>query len=502
MLVGLTLACLLVAAVAAEAQVDLSEYRTATYGTPDYYCDPTRSLASSGTGTIGDSWNMSQCETEPVAGDVVGIKAGVSVDLPAPNNDNIPAFNPASSGSGAANANRIIYVTQYPAISLSNVETNANRTEFRHAGVAPGISGGVGTGDGGPMLGAYQRNYITYDGFYIDMAEAYMSEDSGVIRAEQSTGITFRNFVIKGAALTVASNPIIYRPQDALDTILSNFRAYDFTNDGTGSATPQDALFSDQYGDRNFLIEHGEIYNTERGIFLKGTAPGPDFNYGTIQYMVVHDVQRCFQFNDLEASNATLLQHSLCYNVAQDSLGDGGIVISSETTAARNLTIDHVTVAKVDSDSINTNGCIITRNNGLGSAVVITNNVCDNDSGANGHQVALLTQLPATLNYNCYTKNGGTESYVFNGTQYNTFAGWQGAISGRDANSLEVASVGFANRAGNDYNITSGSCLTGSSTGGEMGAYSTAETLGPITADAGGGSTGPTNFRIRARGER
>lgn len=486
-------------ATTAQAQVDLSEYRTATYGAPDYYCDPTRSLASSGTGTLGDSWNMSQCETNPVAGDVVGIKAGVSVDLPAPASDNIPAFNPTNSGSGSANANRIIYVTQYPAISLSSVATNGNRTEFRHAGVAPGISGGVGTGDGGPMLGAYQRNYITYDGFYIDMAEAYMSEDSGVIRAEQSTGITFRNFVIKGAALTVASNPIIYRPQDALDTILSNFRAYDFTNDGTGSATPQAALFSDQYGDRNFLIEHGEIYNTQRGIFLKGTAPGPDFNYGTIQYMVVHDVRMCYQFNDLDASNTTTLQHSLCYNVAQDSLGDAGIVMSSETTAARNITIDHVTVAKVNASSINTSGCIITRNNGIGSAVSITNNVCDNDNGANGHEVQLGATLPATLNYNCYTKNGGTDSYVYSGTQYNTFAEWQGAISGRDANSLEVASVGFADRAGDDYNITSGSCLTGSSTGGEIGAYSTSETLGPITTETGSSPTGPTLLRIRGK---
>lgn len=465
--------------------VDLSEYRTATYGTPDYYCDPTRSLASNGTGTSGDSWNMSQCMTEPVAGDVVGIKAGISVDLPAPNDDNLSAFRPSNSGTGDAVSQRIVFVTQWPAIALNSVETNSLRTEFRHAGSAPGISGGVGTGTGGPMIGTYQVNYITFDGFYIDMAEAYISEDSGVIRPEQAIGIRFKNFVIKGAALTVASNPIIYRPQDAVDTILSNFRAYDFTNDGTGSATPQAALFSDQYGDQNVLIEHGEIYNTQRGIFLKGSgfsSLGDQLNYGTIRYMKVHDVRSCYQFNALSTTQTTTLQYSLCYNVAQEGAGDGCIVLSSETTPARNLTIDHVTCAKVDAAGINTNGALITRTNGIGSAVNITNLALDNDNGAFGHEVSLTTQLPATLNYNCYTKNGGTESYVYNSTQYNTFASWQGAISGRDANSNEVASIGFADRTNNDFNITSGTCATSSSTSGQVGAYATSETIGPITS--------------------
>ena len=93
--------------------------------------------------------------------------------------------------------------------------------------------------------------------------------------------------VIKGARVTVASNPVLYRPNDCQDTVLSNFRAYDFVNDPTGSATPQGALFSDQYGDRNVLIEHFEIRNTGLGPFFKGTAEGR-FNYGTVQIGRAH----------------------------------------------------------------------------------------------------------------------------------------------------------------------------------------------------------------------
>ena len=473
------------ASVSQGGSEDYSEYRTATYGAPTHYADPARSLASNGAGTLGDPWNLSQAMANAVAGNVVGIMAGVSVQMAAPNNDNIAAFSPAHSG---ASGNRIVFVTQWPAVALSNVSTNSLRTEFRHAGSAPGISGGVGTGTGGPMLGAYQQNYITYDGFYIDMATAYLSEDSGVIRPEQCTDITFCNFVIKGAALTVASNPIIYRPQDAVRTILRNFRAYDFTNDPTGSATPQAALFSDQYGDQDFLIEHFEIWNTQRGIFIKGSgfsSLGDQLNYGTIRYGIVHDVRSAYQFNALHTSNPSELHHCLAYNIAQEGLGDGAIVFSGETTPGRNITVHHCTTAKVDAASLNTNGNFISRNNGYASgsnSVHIRDCVIDNDNGSRGHSFDVQgANLPQSLDYMYYTKNGATPSYVFNGTQYNTFTSWKTNISGRDANSSENASHPFTDRTNNDFTIASGhAALTASSTGGELGCYEGGVTVGVL----------------------
>jgi len=72
------------------AALDLSDYRQNTYGPPNHYCNPTRPLSSNGTGTLADPWNMSQCATQPVAGDVVGILPGVSVDLPTTNSAAFP----------------------------------------------------------------------------------------------------------------------------------------------------------------------------------------------------------------------------------------------------------------------------------------------------------------------------------------------------------------------------------------------------------------------------
>lgn len=475
---------------------DPSEYRQNTYGPPNHYCDPARSLTSTGAGTLGDPWNMSQCATQPVAGDVVGVLPGVSVRLPTTNNDNIPAFNPSNSGTVDR---RIVYVTKHAAVALTGVETNPLRTELRHDGSAPYISNGVGAGTGAPMYGSYQRNYITFDGFYVDMAQAYMKEDSGVIRPDTTIGIHFKNFVIKGATLNVASNAVVYRPHDARDTVLSNFRVYDFTNIPTGSNTPQAALFSDQYGDQNFLIEHFEIRNTQRGIFLKGSAgAGNNLNYGTIRYGIVSNVSSCYQFNALSTTNLTTVEYSLCYSTAQG----GGVVLSSETTPARNLRIDHVTIARVDAASMNTEGGIITRGRGIAENVSITNSIVDGDNGPFGHAVSLGSTLPTTLNYNGYYKNGGSISYVFNGTQYNSFTSWRAAIGGLDTNTLVFSSSPFVNRSGGDFRIVAGhAAKTASSTGGELGAYGGSRVPGVDTTGSGSSDQTPpsipTGLQIR-----
>lgn len=471
--------------------LDTSDYRQNTYGPPNRYCNPTRPLSSNGTGTLADPWNMAQCANNAVAGDVVGILPGVSVDLPTTRSGRIPAFNPANSGTPDR---RIVYVTKYPAVMLPSVETNSNRTEFRHDGGAPYIINGIGAGTGCPMIGTNSRNYVTFDGFYINMAEAYMSEDSGVLRVENAIGVHFKNFVIKGATLTVASNPVIYRPNNARDTVLSNFRAYDFINNPTGSATPQAALFSDQYGDQNVLIEHFEIRNTQRGIFFKGTANSATvFNYGTVRYGIVSNVSSCFQFNDLDANNLTTLEYNLCYDV---NFG-AGIVLSSETSPARNILIHHNTVARVNSADMNTQGGIFTRARGIsGQNVVIRDNLVDINAGQYGHAVAFAetSTLPNALNFNAYTKNGANQSWAFNMVQYNSISAWRSATN-RDLNSVVMSSAGFVNRAAADFRLTPGSpAKAASSTGGEIGAYATNQIIGVDTA---GLPPAPTGLRIQ-----
>lgn len=482
---------------------DPSEYRQNTYGPPTRYCDPTKALNVSGAGTLSNPWNLSQCAALPVAGDVVGILPGESVILPASGSHRIPAFQPANSGTVN---NRIVYVTKYAAIALPNVATNPNRTELRHNGTAPQVSsdGQRELGTGCPIIGAYFMNYITYDGFYMDMAHAYPATDSGVIRVEYATGTHFRNFEIKGTRTNMQSNPIIYRPQYAVDTVLSNFRAYDFSNDTTGSAVPQKALFSDQYGDRNFLIEKFEIRNTERGIFLKGSAMDPGGvarnNYGTIRLGIVSQVTSCYQFNALDSVNTTTLEYSICHDVNEGS----GITLSSETSPAINLLIHHNTVTRTNSNNINSNGGIYSRSNGISPTnVVIRDNLIDLDNGPFGNTVdfGAITGLPTSMNYNAYYKNGANVGWSWNGVQYNSLANWRTG-TGREANSRVLSSSPFVNRAGLDFKIVAGhEAKTASSSGGEVGAHASGVAPGVDVITGPGGSTPsrprqPTNLRM------
>lgn len=454
---------------------DSSEYRQNTYGAPTHYCNPTRALNDSGTGTLANPWNIIQCMQLAVAGNVVGIMPGIA-NIPTTNNGRFPAFRPTNSGT---ETNRIIFVTKFAAVALSNVEANANRTEIRHDGTRARATGDTEVGTGCPAFGSYFSNYVTFDGFYVDMATAQPKTDSGVIRAEFTTGIHFKNFEIKGTMTNLQSNPVIYRPQGSRDTILSNFRAYDFSNDTSGSNVPQQALFSDQYGDENVLMEHFEIRNTQRGIFFKGSSMAA-LNYGTIRYGVVSNVSSCYQFNALDSnpSHMTYVHNNICHDLTYG----GGIRLSSETVGARNIMIYNNTIAKGNSAINNFEGCIMTRASGIATNVTIRDNLCDMDNGPFGHGVAFgeNNTLPDILNYNAYYKNGSNITFAFNGVQYNTFASWQ-AATGRDARSQILTSTPFVNRAGNDFRVPAGHpAKTASSTGGEVGAWAGTEVPGVI----------------------
>ena len=475
---------------------DDSEYRADTYGAPDFYCDCTRSLASNGDGSLGDPWNLNQAMASAIAGNVVGfipVADGAQanpVDMAAPNDHEVPAFQPANSGTGDAIANRIVFVTKYAAVALSSVATNGNRTELRHAGTPAAATGDTETGTGGPTYGGYQRDFITYDGFFVDMQHAEIKSDGGVITTRETEGITCCNFEIKGKTTNCQSNAVLYRPQSCTGTILRNFRAYDFSNDPTGSNVQQAGLFSDQYGDQNFLIEHFEIDNIDMGIFMKGTAPN-GFNYGTIQYGIVSDCASPFRFNDLHATEMSYVRYCLAYNTIGDRpkpLSPDGIVWDVISSSPRNLTIDHCTIAKIDSADMNVNAALFVEGTdfSMASGVVITNNIFDMDNGSNGHQVALGDALPDTMNHNFYYKNGGSETYVYNGSQHNSFGAWQGAISGRDANSAEGSSSPFNDRTNDDYTINTGhAAYTMSSTGGEVGCYAGSDVIGvDVTASS------------------
>lgn len=464
------------------ATLDTSAYRQNTYGPPTHYCDPTRSLASAGAGTLGDPWNLDQAAANAVGGNVVGVLPGVGVVLTSTDNDNIATFRPANSGTLG---NRIVFVTKYAAIALANVDSNVLRTQLRHDGIPEVACTAPGPETGSAIYGCYNTSYCTFDGFFVDMASAEPKSDSGVIHEEGGTGNHFLNWVVKGKTTNMHSNAVIYRPQQCTDSVLRNWRVTGFHN--TGACATQEGLFCDTYGWQNGTIEYFEYSDGDTGVFLKGTAPGPIFNYGRIRYGKIFDVDQAMRFNDLDATGLTEVDHNLIYNFRAT-----GIVLSAETTSTRNLHAHHNTVANGAATGGGANGplYIADDNGALGAAnVEIEDNIFDWANASVGRAVEAgehVESMPSPLNYNYYYRGGTTVQWSYNGTDYSTMANWRTATS-REANSQVAGSEWANNRAGDDYTVAAGSAaLTASNTGGEVGAYEGSEVPGPYgsyTAD-------------------
>lgn len=462
---------------------DTTEYRQNTYGAPTHYCDPTLSVASpSGAGTIGDPWNLTRAMANAVAGNVVGLFPGVGVDITTTADTQTPALNPVNDGTVNS---RIVFVTKYAAVALANVATNALRTELRHSG-APEVGTG---GNGCAMIGSNGASYITWDGPFIDMAEAQPKGDSGVIRLQSCTGVHLRNFEIKGTHTDMATNPVIYRPGGPVDSILHNFRCYDFINDGPNAT--QAALFSDQYADTNVLLEHFDLNNTQRGIFFKGEI-GPVRNYGTVRYGIVRNVSIGFMFDFLDAVNHTYLHNCLAYNISMF-----GIHMKSQTKVTENITVHHNTVAKFNGGG-DEQGAMGNEGQGIadgGGNVHWRDNLIDADSGGSDRDMwwynttVQTPGTPATMNYNFYYKGGDAPEFQLVTTEHASFSAWQAAIqalgsdSNLEAQSGVLSSNPFVDRTNNDFRISGGhQAKTASSTGGEIGAYGelpAGVTLGP-----------------------
>lgn len=470
---------------------DLSEYRTATYGSPDRYCDFTKS--ATGTGTLGDPWNPAQCKSQPVCGEVVGVldvgsgATGTIQQFAVSGLDmQEAAFRPTNaSAQSCANGNELVYVARYPAITMVNLSdptsstigSNSQRTEIRTDATADAADV---QGTGRPVYGCYNQDNIIFDGFYVDMAQAEITGDQGVIgfRSDDASavvGCEAHNFAIKGTTTDIDSNPVIYRPGLTTNSVLRNFAAWDFDNIPTGAGLNQQGLFSDHYGDQNYLIEYFLLDSTDRGIFPKGTANGV-FNYGIIRYGISRNMTgECMRFNDFDATNQTEVHHLLMINCATS-----GVTFGLETSQARNALFHHLTINIANGGA----GGLFDRDGTVQSVDTATVTVRDSimDLGNSGHGVAFggETAVP-TLNNNGYYRGGSTVTWAFNGNEYNTLGNWQAATS-QDANSTVFISDPFNNEAGGDYSIAAGhDALTRSSTGGEVGAYEGSIDPGPRT---------------------
>lgn len=171
------------------------------------------------------------------AGDTVIVNAG-TYSAPGTGTRFIPAFNPVNSGTAG---NYITFQTRgsvYLRLSSSN----------------------------GSVIGAYYKNYIIWDGFIVDEANAPPHSDTGPLTTLFSNHITFRNNEVRGITVSYIDNHNAIRLEESNNILVENNKLHGIRRPDTSHNAAAIML----YAANDVVIENNEIYDSNAGIFPKG----------------------------------------------------------------------------------------------------------------------------------------------------------------------------------------------------------------------------------------
>lgn len=368
------------------------------------------------------------------AGDVVLVTAGTYDTAQGSQNDNDTTYNPANSG------------------------TAGNLIEFRAVGtVVLTLSGGTW----GSVIGASSRNYIKWNGFTINEANARTQMDSGTVVVESSTGVVITNCVLTGnltgssgagVSQNHNSNHSGIRLNAATATTLSNNTITGYQTTVVNGENGNGIEVYNSYG--GFDFTHNTISSVGTGIFVKEMTSG------------AMDGTNRIRFNKITTTSpgAGITMHRLAsgthtYQITQNlirSAQDGGVKLKAfdGTEGPRNTSIVNNTIvgalAGGSESGININGSFVTADAGI----KVYNNIFYNTSfglysGSQG--IGAMLDADIDLEHNVYYSH--TNMANLNGTTY-TLATWKSG-SGQDEVAPAAGSSDpvFVNTGSHDYRL-------------------------------------------------
>lgn len=427
---------------------------------------PWRSIARAAWGgTSRTSPNSSEAAR---AGDTVIVAAGVYSTNESGSSRNVPVLNPANSGTSG---NPIVFQAAPGA-----------RVEIRSAGYA------------GPAIGSNGRNWIVWDGFYIDENNVNTVPDTGPVTVWLANNVVLRNLELRGKHATWSDNHNGVRIEASDRVTLEYCLIYNFSM--TQAGRNGSAVMT--YTSTNVVMQNNTIHTSDGGIFVKGSNVGP-----------------------------FTIRRNLIYGIRSDGIVFGGIGTpegSAGAVVTQNIVrTSNSGVAFIGYDAYSPQNVIIANNTLVGNQaglffkpntagyrnIRVYNNIVSNSGvSMQGEDVSDLSNVG--IQHNFY--HGGSTLGRLNYTNY-SLAQWQSSL-GKD-NASPVARTGdplFVNAGSNDYRLQSGSTArtggidigdvngNGSTSDGiAVGAYITgSETIGSGTGGGGGGTppTAPSGVRI------
>jgi hypothetical protein len=397
-----------------------------------------------------------------VAGTIIGALAGSGstyLHVASPGyRDNEPAFDPGASGSSGS---PIIVVGQYDPTQMADPLTDATRTEFVSG------SGAYNGSDSHPVIGCNSHSYVRFINIVANEANSITKLDNGPLYMASATAVMARRCVLQGVvdALLASDNHCGFRIGEG-DTIELGHTIEECRITGFKEGFGVNAAGGILYGGRLNTIRGNDISDCTTGLYEKGSGDtGANYNYGTVEYNLIHNVTYGMRLQDTDGSNDLLVQH----NVVRDFSGFGiGFTSSGGSgSTTRNIVLYRNTIIAEESTA---NLCwYIKAIDGVGNefrenllAVFGTTNQGYIDGGEYSDNNF------AAMDRNGYYGSTATNKFAWNGGNQTNLAQWQSA-TGAETSSDILVSDPFVNYAGGDLTVT-GAAATMGAGGGAIGA--------------------------------
>jgi hypothetical protein len=358
------------------------------------------------------------------AGDTVIVRAG-TYSASASGERYEPTYNPANNGTAG---NLIVFQAE-------------GHVQLTHSGSL-----------GGPAIGAFDRNYITWRGFTIDEATARAQGDSGPAVIWYSTGSSIEDCDIDGNGDPGwGDNHTGIRVVESRNAIVRNNRVSNYrtsvVNEANGAAIQV-------YFSGGVLIEHNELLDSGSGVFLK--APfGPNLDWFTIRYNLIRNMDDsgiAIHRSPNTAAAPILIYQNIVINTNSSALKIWAFDPSGGDTEPMHAKFVNNTVYNAGE------GLLVSNNLNANAGHVFWNNVvwggsyyAVNFAGA----ASTFVKSRLDLEHNLYW---GFSNFAIVYTSGHSLATWKSTYGQDNASPASInQNPMFVNAAGNDFRLQSGS---------------------------------------------
>jgi len=223
-----------------------------TFADATHYASPT-TADGEGDGSFGNPWSLGDACRFAIAGNVVGVFAGIYVGQPS-GVRYIPSFMTVNSGTLIS---PIVFVAE-------------NQASIVSTGYSDIRSGGTVTGLGGPAFGSLTNDYVFWIGFYSDENAVNNKgfEDSGTAVLWTVKGGGIVGCKLLGEIVTFINNHAGIRLENCVSIVACDNEISGYNEQANGSGVNQAGVQT--YETSDSIFEHNGLDDNGDGFHFKG----------------------------------------------------------------------------------------------------------------------------------------------------------------------------------------------------------------------------------------